>query len=85
MWRIDESSMTVSRTPVQVGGVFGDEIEILGGLSPGDLLAVSGVHNLREGMQVRSLESSSSSFSGVFPAGRSGLMSGSNALSTHLA
>jgi RND family efflux transporter MFP subunit len=58
VWRIERSDMTVSRATIEVGAVFGDEIELLGGLSPGDLIAVSGVHNLRAGMQVRSLDPS---------------------------
>lgn len=55
VWLIERSNMTVSRAPIEVGAVFGDEIELVGGLSLGDLIAVSGVHNLRSGMQVRSL------------------------------
>jgi RND family efflux transporter MFP subunit len=53
VWRIDPTTMRVSQVPVQVGTVFGGEIAVTGGLEPGDLIAVSGVHNLRPGMQVR--------------------------------
>ena len=47
--------MTVSRTPVQLGDMAGDQIRVLGGLQPGDRVATTGVHNLREGMQVSEL------------------------------
>lgn len=53
VWRIDPSSMTVRRAPVQVGAMFGSEIEIRQGLSHGDMIATSGVQALREGMPVR--------------------------------
>lgn len=58
VWVIDRQDMTVSRTPVSIGTVFGDEIAITGGLEIGQLIATSGVHNLRPGMRVRQLESS---------------------------
>ncbi|MDX1946681.1 MAG: efflux RND transporter periplasmic adaptor subunit [Pirellulaceae bacterium] len=41
--------------PVQLGAAIGGEVEILGGLAPGDRIAVAGVHLLRDGMQVRDL------------------------------
>jgi len=55
VWLIDPSSMTVRRTPVQVGAMFGSDIEIRQGLSRGDMIATSGVQALREGMPVRKL------------------------------
>lgn len=55
VWRIDRQTMTVARAPVTVGAVFGDEIAVTGGLEIGDLIATSGVHNLRPGMQVKEL------------------------------
>jgi RND family efflux transporter MFP subunit len=53
VWRVDPDTMTVSRADVELGELSGDQIEILGGLSPGDQIAVSGVSQLREGMAVR--------------------------------
>ncbi len=53
VWLIDPSSMTVRRAPVELGELFGSEVEVKNGLSNGDMIAVSGVHQLREGMTVR--------------------------------
>ena len=49
------TTMQVSRTRVELGTFSGAEIRILSGLERGDRVAVSGVHNLREGMEVREL------------------------------
>ena len=54
-WRVDPDSMQVSRVPVVLGAMAGDEVRILSGLEGGDRIAVSGVHHLRGGMQVRPL------------------------------
>ena len=53
VWRIDPEAMTVSRAEVGLGELTGEEIEITRGLAPGDQIAVSGVHQLRDGMAVR--------------------------------
>ena len=46
--------MTVSRVPVEVGPLSGDQARISAdGLRSGDQIATSGVHQLREGMSVR--------------------------------
>ncbi len=52
VWLIDPSSMTVRRAAVELGELFGSEVEVKNGLSNGDMIAVSGVHLLREGMTV---------------------------------
>jgi RND family efflux transporter MFP subunit len=52
VWRIDQSTMQVSRVTVEVGSMSGSDIEVAGDLSVGDLIATSGVHHLREGMTV---------------------------------
>ena len=57
VWKVDPVAMTVSRAPVEVGAMFGAEVEVVGGLVDGDLVAVTGVANLREGDPVRRLES----------------------------
>ena len=49
------SDQTVTRRPVKTGEVSGGQIEILGGLQPGDRIAVAGMNFLREGMKVRDL------------------------------
>ncbi len=55
VWRVDAASMTVSLAPVTVGQMTGSGITIVDGLSAGDRIAVSGVQQLAEGMQVREL------------------------------
>jgi RND family efflux transporter MFP subunit len=57
VWKVDPVAMTVSRAPVEVGALFGAEVEVVRGLVDGDLVAVTGVANLREGDPVRRLES----------------------------
>ncbi len=52
VWRIDPDSMTASRAPVRLGPLVGGDVQIVSGLSAGDLVAVSGVNQLREGMRV---------------------------------
>jgi RND family efflux transporter MFP subunit len=55
VWQVDPDTMTVSRTLVQLGDVSGSQVRVVGGLNPGDRIATSGVHKLREGMQVTEL------------------------------
>jgi len=55
VWLVDPATMTVSRATVQLGDLTGDRVRVIGGLSQGDRIATSGVHNLREGMQVSEL------------------------------
>jgi RND family efflux transporter MFP subunit len=56
VWIVDVSSMKVRRTPVELGELSGSSIEVLKGLKGGDTIAISGVHQLREGMSVRSFK-----------------------------
>jgi RND family efflux transporter MFP subunit len=56
VWVVDPDSMTVRRAKVELGEMSGAEVEVRSGLSSGDLIAISGVHQLREGMPVRRLE-----------------------------
>ncbi len=53
VWLVDPSSMTVHRRPVELGELSGSDVGVKSGLSIGDQIAVSGVHQLREGMAVR--------------------------------
>jgi RND family efflux transporter MFP subunit len=53
VWRVDPTSMAVSRAEVALGELSGDQVEIRSGLAPGDQVAISGVHQLRDGMTVR--------------------------------
>jgi RND family efflux transporter MFP subunit len=55
VWRVDPNTMQVSRTRVELGVIMSKEVQVLSGLKHGDLIAISGAHSLREGMQVRSI------------------------------
>ena len=56
VWLVDQSSMTVIKKSVELGELSGSEVEVRSGLAEGDLIAISGVRNLREGVLVRRLE-----------------------------
>lgn len=54
VWVIDPESMAVFPRAVQTGDLVGDaSIQVTAGLEPGEMIAVSGVGHLREGMEVR--------------------------------
>jgi RND family efflux transporter MFP subunit len=52
VWVVDATNMKVQRTPVTLGELSGDLVQVTGGLEAGKQIATSGVHHLREGMQV---------------------------------
>ncbi len=56
VWRIDPQTMRASQLQVELGTLSGKYIQVLNGLRHGDLVAISGVHHLREGMEVRNLD-----------------------------
>ena len=53
VWVVDSQTMTVKESVIQAGEVSANGIYVLSGIEPGETIAVSGVGNLREGMQVR--------------------------------
>ena len=53
VWKVDPAAMTVSPAPVEIGDLHGDEVEVNSGLQAGDMIAVSGLLYLQDGMQVR--------------------------------
>lgn len=53
VWLVDPSTMKVASRPVQLGELVGGDVQILEGLSEGDQVAISGVSQLREDMEVR--------------------------------
>ncbi|MEE8591475.1 MAG: efflux RND transporter periplasmic adaptor subunit, partial [Spirochaetia bacterium] len=56
-WVVDRDTMTVHRRKVTTGELTGtDSIQILDGLQSDEMIAISGVSRLREGMKVRHLE-----------------------------
>jgi len=56
VWVVDPATMKVSRHTVVLGPMSGSEVRIEQGLDAGELVVVSGVHQLREGSTVRRLE-----------------------------
>ncbi|UCD27720.1 MAG: efflux RND transporter periplasmic adaptor subunit [Planctomycetota bacterium] len=56
VWLIDQSAMTVSQQPVALDELSGNEVAVTSGLKLGDMIAISGVHHLREGMKIRSMQ-----------------------------
>lgn len=55
VWVVDPLTMRVARRPVDLGELSGGMVFILSGLSGGDLVVVSGVNSLSDGMLVRDL------------------------------
>ena len=53
VWRVNRPSMQVQAVPVELGSVSGGQVTVYGGLSDGDLIAISAAHHLRAGMEVR--------------------------------
>jgi len=56
VWKLDPDSMTVSPAPVTLGNLIDDRVKIIDGVETGDLVVVSGVNQLRDGMKVRILD-----------------------------
>ena len=53
VWVIEPGSMAVKRTPVQLENLSGSRVSVSSGLASGQQIAISGVHQLRDGMIVR--------------------------------
>jgi RND family efflux transporter MFP subunit len=47
---------TVKKTAIKVRGIQGNQVEIIQGLKPGDIIATAGVHFLYDGQKVKLLE-----------------------------
>jgi multidrug efflux system membrane fusion protein len=56
VWRIDPSTMKVSRVAVMLGEIGTTDIVVTSGLDRGDRIAITGVSQLFDGTQVRPLE-----------------------------
>jgi RND family efflux transporter MFP subunit len=56
VWKVDGSTMTVSRAPVELGELADDRVRLESGVEEGDMVAVSGVAQLRDGIEVREYE-----------------------------
>ncbi|MCA9435535.1 MAG: efflux RND transporter periplasmic adaptor subunit [Candidatus Omnitrophica bacterium] len=55
VWKVDPSSMEVTKVPVELGTMTGDDVVVTQGVATGDLIATAGVHFLHEGMKVKRL------------------------------
>ena len=53
VWIVDEESMQVKQQSVKVGGMQGDQIQVISGLKPGMRIVTAGVTYLRPDMKVR--------------------------------
>jgi RND family efflux transporter MFP subunit len=56
VWKVDPATMQVSRGAVSLGSMAGDTVIVRDGLKSGDWVALTGVHHLREGMEVTRLQ-----------------------------
>ena len=53
LWVLDVTSSTVKLVPVEVGEYSEDQVAIIAGLKPGDVVVRAGVHKLFNGEKVR--------------------------------
>jgi RND family efflux transporter MFP subunit len=57
VWIVDTTDNTVHRRAIQTAELTGsEEIRVVSGLEAGEMLAVSGVARLREGMEIRPID-----------------------------
>jgi len=56
VWVIDESTKTLSRREVEVGGLSRFGTRVQAGLEPGEWIVIKGVHSVAEGDEVRILD-----------------------------
>lgn len=57
VWVVDQSTMRVTKRPVELGELSGSVVPVLSGLVSGDTIVTSGVNSLTDGMLVRDLGS----------------------------
>ena len=55
VWKLNPDTMTVSKVSVELGEMTGDKVLIAGGVEPGEVVAISGARELRDGMKVRQM------------------------------
>jgi RND family efflux transporter MFP subunit len=56
VWLVDTATMQVSRRPVELGPLSGSSVAVNDGLSGGEVVVVSGIGQLQDGMTVRRFE-----------------------------
>jgi RND family efflux transporter MFP subunit len=59
VWIVDKASGTVSLRNIELGNADADNVQVVGGLKPGDVVVTAGVQALRPGQKVRLLEARS--------------------------
>ena len=55
VWIVEEQSMTVGKTRVEVGALMGESVVLLSGVSPGQSIVTAGASFLAEGQKVRKI------------------------------
>ena len=60
VYLFDTQSSTVRKTAVETKGIQGNDMVIIGGIAPGDVLVVAGVPFLRDGQEVKLMPASDS-------------------------
>ena len=55
VWVVDETTQEVGRRGVKVDEMAGDRVRVVEGLGSGEVIAVSAVQSLREGMRVEQM------------------------------
>jgi RND family efflux transporter MFP subunit len=61
VWVVEPESGRVGRRTIETGSLQGADVAVLTGLMPGEQIVTAGVHHLRDGMRVHSLDSESES------------------------
>jgi RND family efflux transporter MFP subunit len=70
VWKLDAARASVTRHPVQVATIAGNDLVIASGVQPGDVLVTAGVHLLKEGQEVRVLDAPAAAAPPVAPISR---------------
>jgi len=53
VWQVNTDTMRVKLTPVSVGQITSDGIEIIDGIKPGEQIVAAGVHFITENQQIK--------------------------------
>lgn len=70
VWKLDDARTRVTRHPVQVATIAGNDLVIAGGVAPGDVLVTAGVHLLQDGQKVRVLDAPAATAAPMAPIGK---------------
>lgn len=70
VWKLDAARTSVTRYPVQVATISGNDLVIAQGVAPGDVLVTAGVHQLKDGQKVKVLAEATAPAPGMAPITR---------------